>query len=131
MQDDRELFKLKDIIIILLIAAVVTAGLLVPELTAKEAHVSAKAVIKFEGMRVERVSLKRDGVYEFSKIKGMKFTVENGEIYVSESDCGDMTCMRTGKISRNGEAIICVPNKAAVIIENSTDYDDNLDVILR
>lgn len=131
MQDDRELFKLKDIIIILLIAAVITAGLLVPELTAKEAKIPAEAVIKFEGLLVERVSLEKDGVYEFYELYGMKFTVENGEIYVSESNCGDMTCMRTGKISRNGEAIICVPNKAAVIIENSTDYDDNLDVILR
>ena len=131
MQDDRELFKLKDIIIILLIAAVITAGLLVPELTAKEAEIPAEAVIKFEGLLVERVSLEKDGVYEFPELNGMEFTVENGEIYVSESDCGDMTCMRTGKISRNGEAIVCVPNKAAVIIENSTNDDDNLDVILR
>ncbi len=30
-------------------------------------------------------------------------------VWVTEADCPDGVCVRTGKISREGEAIVCVP----------------------
>ena len=67
--------------------------------------------------------------YTFPEFEGMTFTVADGSISVTESDCGDHTCMRTGSISRSGEVIVCVPNKAAVTIENEEQSD--LDVVLK
>lgn len=48
---------------------------------------------------------------------GYSLTVEikDGQVFVTESDCPDRVCVRTGKISKTGQEIICVP--AQVVIE--------------
>ena len=40
--------------------------------------------------------------------------IDNGEAYISQADCGDHTCIRTGKISRDGERIVCLPHKLVI-----------------
>lgn len=42
--------------------------------------------------------------------------IENGNVYISDANCGDHTCIRTGAISREGEQIICLPHKLVVEI---------------
>ncbi len=128
MQDNRKLLGKKDTITIVLIAAAAAAGLIVPELFPDE---SGRAVISCGGKTIAEVPLGTDGTYSYSQLEGMVFMVENGAVRVTESDCGDMTCMRTGEISRHGEAIVCVPNRAAVKIESDSSDINDLDVILR
>ena len=36
---------------------------------------------------------------------------------VAEANCGDHTCVRTGKISREGEVIVCLPHRLTVEIQ--------------
>ena len=59
----------------------------------------------------------------------MVFRVADGAVSVVQSDCGDHTCVRTGAVSRSGEVIVCVPNKAAVTVESKEHSD--LDVVLK
>ena len=42
--------------------------------------------------------------------------IENGNAYISDANCGDHTCIRTGAISLEGEQIICLPHKLVVEI---------------
>lgn len=51
------------------------------------------------------------------KLQNNTVTVKNGEVYMSEASCKNQICAHTGKISRIGENIICLPNQ--VIIEIS------------
>lgn len=37
--------------------------------------------------------------------------IEDGVVYISDADCGDLTCVHTGRISREGEQIVCLPHK--------------------
>jgi len=55
----------------------------------------------------------------------LKMVIKNGEVYVSESDCQDNTCVHMGKISTQGECIVCVPAKIyiKIISEEEADYD--------
>ncbi|MBO4432699.1 MAG: NusG domain II-containing protein [Clostridia bacterium] len=43
------------------------------------------------------------------------FIIDSGSVYMSEANCKNQTCVKTGKISKKGECIVCLPNK--VIIE--------------
>lgn len=47
--------------------------------------------------------------------------IENGAVYVSDADCGDQTCIRTGRISREGEQIVCLPHKLIIEIVGGGD----------
>lgn len=90
---------------------------------------SGDAVIACENREVARLSLSADGDYTFPDTGSMIFTVRDGEILVSHSECGDMTCVRTGGISSPGEAIVCMPNRVAVTVEGSPSGD--VDVVLK
>lgn len=57
--------------------------------------------------------------------RGISLTVkiENGEVCVASSDCPDGLCVNTGRISRSGRAVVCVPAQVSVKIENGEAYD--------
>lgn len=122
---ERKVINKRDTIIIVLIIIIALACLFIPKLADR----GGCAVIKCGDEAVAEISLDKDGDYTFPEFEGMIFTVADGAISVTESSCGDHTCMRTGAISRSGEVIVCVPNKAAVTIESKEQSD--LDVVLK
>lgn len=127
ISDDRKFIRERDIV---LIAAVLAAAAAVYFGTGIFSGDKPYAVISCGGETVAEISLDRLGDYSFPETGGMIFTVGNSGISVSESGCPDKICMRTGSISRAGEAIICVPNRTAVTVKNSPDEND-VDVVLR
>lgn len=122
---ERKVINKRDTIIIVLIIIFALASLIIPKLADNGGY----AVVKYGDEVVARLDLDKSGDYTFPEFKGMIFTVAEGSISVTESSCGDHTCMRTGTISRSGEVIVCVPNKAAVTIESKEQSD--LDVVLK
>ena len=53
--------------------------------------------------------------------------IEGGKAYITSADCPDHTCMNTGKISRVGQSIICLPNKVTVTVIGNTPPDVDLE----
>ncbi|MBE7032769.1 MAG: NusG domain II-containing protein [Ruminococcaceae bacterium] len=53
--------------------------------------------------------------------------VKNGEVYVEGADCPDKLCQKD-KISKNGESIVCLPNRLSVTVEGEKNKE--VDVIL-
>lgn len=47
--------------------------------------------------------------------------IKNGEVWATDADCPDKTCERTGKISRPGQSIVCLPNGVVVSIVGKSD----------
>ena len=37
--------------------------------------------------------------------------IENGTAYFSEASCPDKVCVHQGRVSQNGELIVCLPNR--------------------
>ncbi len=71
------------------------------------------AEIIVDGVTQEVISL--DKAFE-KQINGVIVCCENGEVFIKESDCPDKVCVRSGKISKSGESIICAPNRVAIKI---------------
>ena len=126
--NNRKLLRFKDAIIIVLLLGVALGAYLLLSNASSDAN-SSFALISLDGSLVGRIPLNENGSRQYPEIPNMVFTVSEGGICVSESGCGDRICVRTGKISHSGEAIICVPNRVAVTVES--DAENDVDVVLR
>lgn len=51
--------------------------------------------------------------------------IENGQIWIHDASCPDKICISQGKISKDGEIIVCLPNKMLIkIVDNEEDEID-------
>lgn len=122
--NERKLLRLRDVLIILfIIGATFALYALLPD------NGGETAVVYYDSEVIAEIPLNASGEYTFPQVPDMVFTAESGTVSVTESNCGDRTCVSTGKISRQGEAIICVPNKIVVEIKGSTK-ESGVDAVL-
>jgi len=49
--------------------------------------------------------------------------IENGEVFVTDSDCPDKICEKTGHISKSGSSIICVPAHICISVTGESEVD--------
>lgn len=122
--DKRKLFGKKDMLFI--VAALVLA-VLVWLFTRNDA--APYCVVSYNGEIVKTVSLENDTEFTVAEAPGMGFTVRNGRVAVSHSDCPDKVCVRTGFIKSAGQAAVCLPNKIVLSVENAPQAPDMPDII--
>lgn len=51
-------------------------------------------------------------------------TVRDGAVSVTEADCPDKVCVRTGAISGGAVPIVCLPHRLEIRVVNGTDSVD-------
>ncbi len=85
------------------------------------------AIIEQNGETVAELDLNKDTELFLNDGNGGSntITVYNGQISVTEANCPDLVCVRTGAISETGEVIACLPHK--LIITISSDQTNSLD----
>ncbi|NLB32912.1 MAG: NusG domain II-containing protein [Tissierellia bacterium] len=50
--------------------------------------------------------------------------IEDGQIWIHDASCPDRVCISQGKISYDGEIIVCLPNKMLIkIVDNNEDSE--------
>nr|WP_317282111.1 NusG domain II-containing protein [uncultured Sellimonas sp.] len=49
--------------------------------------------------------------------------IRDGKVKMKEADCPDQICVRHKEISKNGEQIICLPNKVVVSVGGGKESD--------
>lgn len=73
-----------------------------------------------------RVIIKQDNKIIYDKSININETVDtgtntivikNGIIYMDDASCKNQICVNTGKISKKGESIVCLPNRIIVEIK--------------
>ncbi|MCX8058424.1 MAG: NusG domain II-containing protein [Spirochaetes bacterium] len=73
-------------------------------------------------------SLKEDKTILFKDGK-IQINIENGEVWVSKSDCPNGICILMGKKKNNGECIYCVPNGLIIKVVCKRKKIENIDSI--
>ena len=79
------------------------------------------AVVTVNGKEYGRYPLSEEMCIPIGEDAYNVLCITGGEAYISDANCGDHTCVRTGKISREGEQIICLPHQLVVEIIGGTD----------
>lgn len=109
---ERKLIKKSDIIIIAVIVILAVGALII-----FGGGKGAYAEISVDGNEVMKVPLDKDDVFVMEELKyPPTITVKDGKIAVTESTCPTGVCESTGFIGREGEMIVCLPDKLIIEI---------------
>ena len=77
----------------------------------------AEVIVEQNGRETARYALTEDRTVYIEGERGYNLLViENGEAWLSEADCPNLLCVKTGKIRYAGQSIVCLPHKLAVRI---------------
>ncbi len=118
--DERKLFRPSDMILIVILLAAPIIYFLAAEASGNN---GTYAEISHDGEIIASVALDTDGVYSYPSAGEMEFTVADGGIRVSKSDCPDKVCMGAGKLCRVGDTAVCVPNRVVVTVHGERGGD--------
>lgn len=78
--------------------------------------------VKKNGEIIGKYSLKANRTVEISDENGYNLLIiENGKAYIGEASCPDKLCVNQGKISTNGKALVCLPNKTVITVYSHND----------
>ena len=122
-------FKTGDIIIIAVIVA--AAGIMSAVYAfgdARESAADTAVIVTPDG--ISEYPLGADMTAEISAGEyKLTVVISGGEIYVSDSDCPDGTCMSMGRISRGGETIICLPARVMITVKSAGSREGGIDAV--
>lgn len=110
-------------LLILVLILVAGLGWLLQDYFRPQAE-NGSIVIEVDGRQYQRVPLDVNSRYriDLAGNRYMELMVEDGKAWVSQETavCPDRICVKTGKISRPGESIVCLPNRVIIYIEGSS-----------
>lgn len=118
----------------ILIAVVLAAALISAAFVYMTHNKGDMAVINVDGNVISELSLSENTTITVEGYQGGSNVVSiiDGKAYVSEADCPDKICVKTGGISRAGEAIVCLPHRVVVEIKSGNgSHNEDFDSIVR
>ncbi|MST75805.1 NusG domain II-containing protein [Roseburia sp. MUC/MUC-530-WT-4D] len=85
----------------------------------------AIAVVTVDGEVYGEYQLDEDQVVEIKKDGKVTntLTIADQKADMTDADCPDLLCVQQKAISRDGETIVCLPNKVVVTVESNEKSD--------
>lgn len=109
---------------IILAASVITVAVLVFFIISLMSTDGGYVELKKDGEIIAVYPLSQNREVEIESENGYNLLIiENGEAYIKDASCPDKLCMRQGKVSRNGETLVCLPNKTTVTVVSDKTPD--------
>lgn len=95
-------------------------------------NTALKAVVKKNGVTVQSVVLQDREPYEMciDEEYNIILYIEKNGVTVARSDCADKICVNTGKITKPGQTIVCLPARVSVELQGVTAVNE-LDGVTR
>lgn len=123
-RSDKRLAK-NDIIVIAVILAVAAASWSGMRAWQRENTKTPTAVVTVDGAEFGRFLLREDVTEKIELPDGSYniLEIKNGKARVTEASCPDGICVNHRAVSRQGETIVCLPNKVVVEIQNGAEPD--------
>ena len=81
------------------------------------APLGASVTVRIENDVVARYPLNVDGTYSLNGGTNV-LVVKDGRAHMEHADCPDGLCIRQGEISKEGERIVCLPNRVMITVDN-------------
>ena len=122
-------FKLRKADLILL-AGVLAAGAVLAAVLLLRTSGGGTVQVRVAGAVTAGYPLDRDASYTITGANGGTnlLIIEDGTARVEEASCPDGVCVHTGRIRRNGQSIVCLPNQVVVEIVSGTENSSIVDI---
>ena len=78
------------------------------------------AVVVWDGVERMRLDLSQPGTYHLDTDYPVTLMVEEGAVRVSRAECPGQDCLHMGAVSRQGERIVCLPNRLVISVEGKS-----------
>lgn len=88
-----------------------------------------EVVISVNGKDIRTFNIYEDTTYAINENGYNKLIIRDGYAWIETADCPDELCVKSGKISKSGESIICLPHKLVIRIEGNVSDKEDLDAI--
>ena len=123
-----ESFKLRKADLLLLAAALVFGAVLAAVLLLRSPGGTVQ--VRVAGAVTAGYPLDVDASYTITGVNGGTnlLVIEDGAARIEEASCPDGVCVHTGRIRRNGQSIVCLPNQVVVEIVSDTENSSGVDM---
>ena len=107
----------KELLLMAVILLIAAAGFFINYLTHR--HPAAAAEVIVDGQTTAVYDLSRDLETTIQGYDGgtNHLVIQDGVLWIDEATCPDKVCIHQGKISMNGELVVCLPNRVIVKIK--------------
>ncbi len=122
--NDMKLKKM-DIILIIIVVVLALTGFLVYGILGKKD--AGTVQVEVDGTLYGEYELQQNQEILINDTNVLK--IEDGQANMLEANCPDQICVDHVSVSKNGETIVCLPNKVVVTIR--TDVDGELDAVVK
>ena len=114
--EKKKTFGRRDLILLLVVLAIGLAGILF--LYTRHAAADGEVEVSVDGEVVMTLPLSEDTEVMISGFDGGEnlLVISDGKAEIESASCPDGVCVRHYAISRDGESIICLPNRVVVTI---------------
>lgn len=114
--EKKKTFGRRDLILLLVVLAIGLAGILF--LYTRPAVADGEVEVSVDGEIVMTLPLSEDTEVMISGFDGGEnlLVISDGKAEIESASCPDGVCVRHYAISRDGESIICLPNRVVVTI---------------
>lgn len=121
-------FKLRKADLLLLAAALVFGAVLAAVLLL--CSPGGTVQVRVAGAVTAAYPLDVDASYTITGANGGTnlLVIEDGAARIEEASCPDGVCVHTGRIRRNGQSIVCLPNQVVVEIVSDTKNSSGVDI---
>ena len=115
----------------LLIGALLLGGVIVLVVLFATGRAGERVQVRIDGTVTADYPLNRDQSVLIEGFDGGTnlLIIEDGTARIEEADCPDALCVRTGRISRQGQSIVCLPHKVVVEIVGGDADDPGVDAV--
>ena len=123
-----ESFKLRKADLLLLAAALVFGAVLAAVMLLRSPGGTVQ--VRVAGAVTAGYPLDVDASYTITGANGGTnlLVIEDGAARIEEASCPDGVCVHTGRIRRNGQSIVCLPNQVVVEIVSETENSSGVDM---
>ena len=111
--------KKNDFILIISVVVISVSALLFLNLTKDE--VVGNIVVKVDGELFGTYDITSDMEIDINNSNTL--VIKDNKAYMKDATCSDKLCIKQKEISRDGESIICLPNKVVVTAESDSRSD--------
>lgn len=114
--------KRNDFILLVAIVVIALAAFGAVSLYSAVSTREPEAVVYLNGEEQGRYPLSEDTTVEICQGNSYNILqIRDGRADITEASCPDKICVNHRAVSKQGESLICLPNKMAVEIENSEE----------
>lgn len=117
MKNENRFFKKSDLLLFL---CVIFLSLLLLFVFFVSKEKGAEITVKVGSQTLGTYSLGEDREIPIITEHGRNtLVIEGGYAYIKDADCPDRLCVHTGRISKTGESIVCLPHRVSVTVVSS------------